>query len=134
LEDNLDNLNNLGTGKFFSTYSVGLVGIRNITKLVVGGVSPFNIADQFTLPPFTLGNVRAQYAQYSVETNQPFTAAAVQRVHEETRRDYEIKTLSVPPVAKISPKASNNCPKGIALPITIHQNTSTEEIYPLFFR
>ncbi|HLP46767.1 MAG TPA: AAA family ATPase, partial [Candidatus Kapabacteria bacterium] len=26
-------------------YSVGLVGIRNITKLVVGGVSPFNIAD-----------------------------------------------------------------------------------------
>lgn len=26
-------------------YSVGLVGIRNITKLIVGGVSPFNIAD-----------------------------------------------------------------------------------------
>ena len=26
-------------------YSIALVGIRNITKLVVGGVSPFNIAD-----------------------------------------------------------------------------------------
>jgi hypothetical protein len=65
-------------------YSVGLVGIRNITKLVVGGVSPFNIADQVTLPPFTLGNVRDLYAQYTAETNQPFTAAAVQRVHEET--------------------------------------------------
>jgi len=24
-------------------YSVGLMGIRNITKLIVGGVSPFNI-------------------------------------------------------------------------------------------
>jgi hypothetical protein len=65
-------------------YSVGLVGIRNITKLVVGGVSPFNIADQVTLPPFTLGNVRDLYAQYTVETNQPFTAAAVKKVHEET--------------------------------------------------
>jgi len=65
-------------------YSVGLVGIRNITKLVVGGVSPFNIADQVILPPFTLGNVRDLYAQYTVETNQPFTPAAVQRVHEET--------------------------------------------------
>lgn len=31
-------------------YSIGLVGIRNITKLVVGGVSPFNIADQVRLP------------------------------------------------------------------------------------
>jgi hypothetical protein len=27
-------------------YSIGLIGIRNITKLIVGGVSPFNIADQ----------------------------------------------------------------------------------------
>ncbi len=35
-------------------YSVGLVGIRNITKLIVGGVSPFNIADQVKLPPFSL--------------------------------------------------------------------------------
>ncbi|MCP5051838.1 MAG: ATP-binding protein, partial [bacterium] len=37
-----------------SLYSVGLIGIRNITKLVVGGVSPFNIADQVNLPSFTL--------------------------------------------------------------------------------
>ena len=31
-------------------YSVGLVGIRNITQLVVGGVSPFNIADHVEIP------------------------------------------------------------------------------------
>lgn len=51
-------------------YSIGLVGIRNIAKLVVGGVSPFNIADQVQLPPFSLKNVRDLYAQYTMETNQ----------------------------------------------------------------
>ncbi|MBF0453084.1 MAG: AAA-like domain-containing protein, partial [Candidatus Magnetomorum sp.] len=34
-------------------YSVGLIGIRNITQLVVGGVSPFNIADHVEIPLFT---------------------------------------------------------------------------------
>jgi hypothetical protein len=58
-------------------YSVGLIGIRNITKLVVGGVSPFNIADQVVLPSFSLTNVRDLYAQYTAETNQPFTEEAV---------------------------------------------------------
>jgi hypothetical protein len=65
-------------------YSVGLVGIRNITKLVVGGVSPFNIADQVDFPPFSLKNVRDLYAQYTEETNQPFTEKAVKKVYEET--------------------------------------------------
>ena len=65
-------------------YSVGLVGIRNITKLIVGGVSPFNIADQVRLPPFTLQNVRNLYGQYTEETNQPFTEEAVKKVFEET--------------------------------------------------
>ena len=65
-------------------YSVGLIGIRNITKLTVGGVSPFNIADQVELPPFSLKSVRDLYAQYTEETNQPFTESAVKRIHEET--------------------------------------------------
>jgi hypothetical protein len=65
-------------------YSVGLVGIRNITKLIVGGVSPFNIADQVKLPPFTLKNVRDLYAQYTEETNQVFTEESVKKVFDET--------------------------------------------------
>ena len=65
-------------------YSIALVGIRNITKLVVGGVSPFNIADQVHLPPFSLDNIRDLYSQYTTETNQPFTEAAVKRIHTET--------------------------------------------------
>ncbi len=65
-------------------YSVGLVGIRNITRLVVGGVSPFNIADHVDFPPFSLKNIRDLYSQYTEETNQPFTEEAVKRVYEET--------------------------------------------------
>jgi len=65
-------------------YSVGLVGIRNITKLIVGGVSPFNIADQVRLPPFSLKNVSDFYTQYTKETNQPFTEDSVQEIYKET--------------------------------------------------
>ncbi len=65
-------------------YSIALVGIRNITKLVVGGVSPFNIADQVELPSFSLNNVCNLYNQYTSETNQPFTEEAVKRIHAET--------------------------------------------------
>jgi hypothetical protein len=65
-------------------YSIGLIGIRNITKLIVGGVSPFNIADQVELPPFSLKNIEDIYAQYTEETNQPFTEAAVRKVYQET--------------------------------------------------
>jgi len=65
-------------------YSIGLIGIRNITKLVVGGVSPFNIADHVRIPPFSLQNVHDLYAQYTEETNQPITKDAVKKVYEET--------------------------------------------------
>ncbi len=65
-------------------YSIGLVGIRNITKLIVGGVSPFNIADQVDLPPFSLKNVRELLSQYTTETNQPFADQAITKIHEET--------------------------------------------------
>ncbi|MCP4135446.1 MAG: hypothetical protein GY754_31045 [bacterium] len=65
-------------------YSIGLVGIRNIPKLIVGGVSPFNIADQVHLPAFTLKNIKDLYAQYTKETNQPFSEEAILKIHEET--------------------------------------------------
>ncbi len=65
-------------------YSVGLVGIRNITKLTVGGVSPFNIAEQIRLPPFSQKNVRDLYGQYTEETNQRFREDAVRKVYDET--------------------------------------------------
>ena len=66
-------------------YSVGLVGIRNIAQLSVGGVSPFNIADHVEIPPFTLQNIRDLYQQYTQETNQPFSEEAVQEIFEQTQ-------------------------------------------------
>ncbi|MCP4138475.1 MAG: hypothetical protein GY754_46385 [bacterium] len=65
-------------------YSVALVGIRNIPKLVVGGVSPFNIADQVKLPPFSLNNIKDLTDQYRSETNQPFSDEAVEKIFSET--------------------------------------------------
>ena len=100
-------------------YSVGLVGIRNITKLIVGGVSPFNIADQVKLPPFTLKNVHDLYAQYTEETNQPFTGEAVNKVFEETagqpwlvNRIGTILTINIKPET-ISPITEEDVEKGI---------------------
>ncbi|MBF0449992.1 MAG: toll/interleukin-1 receptor domain-containing protein [Candidatus Magnetomorum sp.] len=66
-------------------YSVGLVGIRNMSQLVVDGISPFNIADQVTLPPFNLNNIHDLYAQFTQETNQPFKEDAIQKIHEQTQ-------------------------------------------------
>ncbi|MCP5052324.1 MAG: AAA family ATPase [bacterium] len=65
-------------------YSIGLIGIRNITKLIVGGVSPFNIADQVDFPLFSLQNVQDLFSQYTEETNQPFSEAAIRAIHEKT--------------------------------------------------
>ena len=102
-------------------YSIALVGIRNITKLVVGGVSPFNIADQVLLPPFSLGNIRDLYGQYTAETNQPFTEAAIKRVHEETNgqtwlvnRLGTILTVNVKP-GTVEPIDEKDVEKAIAL-------------------
>ncbi|MCP4153435.1 MAG: hypothetical protein GY757_37250, partial [bacterium] len=58
--------------------------IRNVAKLVVGGVSPFNIADQVDLPSFSLENSRNLFSQYTKETNQPFSRDAIKRIHEKT--------------------------------------------------
>jgi len=66
-------------------YSVGLVGIRNITQLSVGGVSPFNIADHVEIPPFTFKNIRDLFLQYTQETNQLFTEDAINKIFEQTQ-------------------------------------------------
>jgi hypothetical protein len=66
-------------------HSIGLVGIRNFAQLnITGTISPFNIADQVRIPPFTLAEIENLYGQFTGETGQPFTPEACRRVHEET--------------------------------------------------
>ncbi len=75
--------NKLGQG--YSIYSIALVGIRNIAQLnIAGKISPFNIADQVKIPPFTLAEIENLYGQYTEETGQPFTPEACRRIHFET--------------------------------------------------
>ena len=66
-------------------YSVGLIGIRNFSKLTIGGVSPFNIADHVELPPFSLKNIHELFDQYTHESNQPFTKEAILEIFEHTQ-------------------------------------------------
>ena len=109
-------------------YSVGLVGIRNITKLIVGGVSPFNIADKVVLPSFSLKNVEELYSQYSEETNQPFTSEAVQKVYEETQgqpwlvnRIGTILTVNVRP-GTVEPVTVDDVDKAIKILLMEHNS------------
>jgi hypothetical protein len=115
-------------------YSIGLVGIRNITKLVVGGVSPFNIADQVDLPPFSLKNIRDLYAQYTEETNQPFTGEAVKKVHEETggqtwlvNRLATILTVNIRP-GTVEPIDEQDVEKAIRI-LLIERNVHFDNLY-----
>jgi hypothetical protein len=115
-------------------YSVGLIGIRNITKLVVGGVSPFNIADQVVLPPFSLKNIRDLYHQYTEETNQPFTEEAVKKVYEETagqtwlvNRLGTILTVNIKPNTVV-PIDENDVEKAIRM-LLLEKNAHFDNLY-----
>jgi len=115
-------------------YSIGLVGIRNITKLIVGGVSPFNIADQVDLPPFSLTNICDLYAQYTEETNQSFREEAVKMVYEETagqpwlvNRLGTILTVDVKP-GTTAPINENDVKKAIKI-LLFEKNDHFDNLY-----
>jgi len=74
-------------------YSVCLVGVHDIKNLKaryrdetqsIGSVSPFNIAIDYELPPFSRKNIQQYFLQHTQETGQTFDEKVVQRVHEVT--------------------------------------------------
>ena len=66
-------------------YSVGIVGVKNITQLNLNrSISPFNIQDEFTLPNFTLEQVRELLAQYTDEVGQAFAPEVIESMHRQT--------------------------------------------------
>lgn len=68
-----------------SPYSVGIVGVKNITQLNYDrSISPFNIQDEFTLPNFTLKQVRELLNQYTDEVGQHFAPKVVETIHKQT--------------------------------------------------
>lgn len=67
-----------------SLHSVVLVGIQNIARLNVGRSSPFNIAYQHRLEPFSLAETQELLAQYTAETGQPFAPGVIEKLHEQS--------------------------------------------------
>ena len=66
-------------------YSVGIVGVKNITQLNLNrSISPFNIQDEFELPNFTLEQVRELLGQYTDEIGQPFAPGVSKSIHKQT--------------------------------------------------
>ena len=66
-------------------YSAGIVGVKNIAQLNLDrSISPFNIQDEFTLPNFTLEQVRELLAQYTEEVSQAFAPEVIENIHRQT--------------------------------------------------
>ena len=66
-------------------YSVGIVGVKNITQLNYDrSISPFNIQDEFHLPNFTLTQVRELLEQYTEEVGQAFAPEVITAIHKQT--------------------------------------------------
>lgn len=67
-----------------SLHSMILVGVRNLPSLLGGTQSPFNIADQFTVPYFSAAEVAALLGEHTAESGQAFEAAVIAGVVTET--------------------------------------------------
>ena len=66
-------------------YSLGIVGVKSIAQLNLDrSISPFNIRDEFTLPNFTLEQVRELLGQYTAEVGQPFAPEVIENIHRQT--------------------------------------------------
>ena len=66
-------------------YSVGIVGVKNITQLNYDrSISPFNIQDEFHLPNFTVEQVSELFGQYTDEVGQPFAPEVIESIHRQT--------------------------------------------------
>ena len=75
----------LGQSKVRCPYSVGIVGVKNITQLNYDrSISPFNIQDEFHLPNFTHGQVHELLEQYTEEVGQAFAPEVITSIHKQT--------------------------------------------------
>jgi len=67
-----------------SLHSLILVGVRNITGVVLDQASPFNVADELEVPYFTRDEVRDLIGQYEAESGQQFEKRVIDRLYDNT--------------------------------------------------
>ncbi len=66
-------------------YSIGIVGVKNITQLNYDrSISPFNIQDEFHLPNFSPAQVHELLEQYTQEVGQAFAPEVITSIHKQT--------------------------------------------------
>lgn len=66
-------------------YSVVIVGVKSITQLNYDrSISPFNIQDDFSVPNFTLAQVRFLFDQYTAEVGQPIAPTVIENIFHQT--------------------------------------------------
>ncbi|MEZ4861821.1 MAG: ATP-binding protein [Caldilineaceae bacterium] len=66
-------------------YSVAIVGVKSITQLNYDrSISPFNIQDDFSLPNFSLAQVRTLFEQYVAETGQQIAFDVIEQIFHQT--------------------------------------------------
>ncbi len=70
--------------EYAALHSIILVGVRNIPSLLGGTQSPFNIADQFSIPYFTPDEVANLLTQHTQETGQIFKPQVIEEIIHET--------------------------------------------------
>ncbi len=71
-------------GGNFQNLNFCLVGIRDLTQLTVGTISPFNIAFSLHIENFTVDEVKELYGQYAQESGQEFLPEAIAFIYEKT--------------------------------------------------
>ena len=75
----------LGQSEVRCPYSVGIVGVKNITQLNFDqSITSFNIQDEFRLSNFTRAQVRELLEQYTNEVGQVFTPEVIISIHKQT--------------------------------------------------
>ena len=67
-----------------SLHSLILVGVSNISGLIMDHASPFNIADELIIPYFTAEEVRGLIGQYEDESGQKFEHRVVDKICQDT--------------------------------------------------
>jgi len=95
-------------------HSVGLAGVHDIKNLQaryrdqshsIGSISPFNIAIDYELLPFSLQNIRQYFMQHTKETGQLFDSKVIRRVHHVTNgHPWLVSMLAKTMVEEIVPK------------------------------
>jgi hypothetical protein len=67
-----------------SLHSLILVGVSNISGLIMDYASPFNIADELIIPYFSRDEVEELIGQYEEESGQHFEPRVIEKIYQDT--------------------------------------------------